>query len=941
MFARLSAGMFGTTVAVPRVGRFVVHGLIGSGGMGRVYEAVDEDLGRRVALKLLHTGMDAEQRQRLRKEAQTLARLNHPNVVHVYEVGDHEGAPFVAMELVEGSTLATWQRARSRSWSEVLEVYRQAARGLVAAHAAGVIHRDFKPGNAILGSDGRVRVVDLGLAKEITSTAPLTRSSSLASAITDEAFSEFLRTRTGTLIGTPAYMSPEQLMGGTSGPASDQYSFCVSLFEALFGHFPFAGDDRNSRLQRMLSEQWEQPRGAWRYPRWLRATLRRGLRARPEKRHVSMDALLHVLERPPARRKAIVLGGVTTAPLLVALWAWSPSAIEACIDEQSLAGVWDDLRKREVARAFAQEEFADAATQHLAVVEALDAFAGQWQLARREVCETGAQRGQGDTQPVARLECLDLRRRELASLTSLLAHADATVVRRARLLVDALPSVDTCLGVFATPAPQDVEALASLTEARLLRAAGRFPEALAILESVVQAPQIAGHEQLRAGALFEQGITLDRQGRHEEALERLRSAEALAIAHEAPTLVVDAALKLAQIQLYPFGRIDAAADALDRVDKLVGKLPYDARRLAAWHRVRGMLASVREQPELAIAEHEQEVTLVRSDSPPDPGQLSESISLLANAMAEGGQLEHALALHREVVELRERTYGPAHPLLARALLNEAIVLHELGRPGDARREYERGLKLLDGLEDPREHWADAASIRQGLALVLAELEPTDLARSIALARQAQAILSTRLPPVDPSRINVARTLCNLYANADRGEDALRCYLDQEHLHDSNGLDGEVWDLRVNIAQSLIEQGRYVEARSYLADVLHRVRFELGAHDPRIVLPLAVLVEAEELPGGDQRRARAAMEEIRAERAHEAEVEPEHADYVSQAIAYGTWRLALQLHDEGYHAREAELLNEATVRYSRLGEGFEGPARVEEIARWRAGHRRWR
>jgi serine/threonine protein kinase len=231
--SRIRAALFDDRPLAPeRIGRFILLDTLGEGGMGTVLEAYDETLDRKVAVKLLHPAIAESNAKRLVREAQALAKLSHPNVVGVYEVGNVEGRTFIAMELVRGETLKQWQGQDPRpGWRECVEVYVQAGQGLAAAHAVGLVHRDFKPGNCVIDNHGRVRVLDFGLVRELDAASvdePAGASTLLRP--TDAALETSL-TRTGTVLGTVAYMPLEQLSGALADVQSDQFSFCVSLYE--------------------------------------------------------------------------------------------------------------------------------------------------------------------------------------------------------------------------------------------------------------------------------------------------------------------------------------------------------------------------------------------------------------------------------------------------------------------------------------------------------------------------------------------------------------------------------------------------------------------------------------------------------------------------------------------------------------------------------------
>lgn len=271
-----------TVSAGARVGRYEVDALLGSGAMGAVFSARDASLHRRVAIKLLHTAGDALSRARLDREAQAMARLNHPHVVTVYELGDWTGGRFIAMELIEGQTLDAWLPGRSLAARR--QVLLDAGRGLAAAHRAGVVHRDFKPRNLLVGADGRVRVTDFGLSRPLPSAE-------------GQAPSSLLATQHGALVGTPAWMSPEQLDGRTADARSDQFAFCVVWVETLTGKKPFSGATREALRKAMQGP----PALGRELSSRERAALLRGLAEEPSARFDSLEALLAALTRKPKR----------------------------------------------------------------------------------------------------------------------------------------------------------------------------------------------------------------------------------------------------------------------------------------------------------------------------------------------------------------------------------------------------------------------------------------------------------------------------------------------------------------------------------------------------------------------------------------------------------------------------------------------------------------
>ncbi|MBK9035553.1 MAG: serine/threonine-protein kinase [Myxococcales bacterium] len=293
-----------------RVARFTLRALLGAGGMGEVWRARDPELERDVAVKLLRPELETttaraeEARGRLRREAQAMARLAHPNVIPIYEVGEADARVFLVMELVDGGTLSRWLAERPRGPMAVLEVLGQAGRGLAAAHDAGLIHRDFKPDNVLVGTDGRVRVTDFGLVG-IEASAEEARAA-VADARTDP------RTRTGAILGTPAYAAPEVLRGAAATARSDQFSFCVALYEALWGASPFPGDTIADLYQAVTTGAVRPPPSRPAVAPAIRDAVLRGLATDPDQRWPSMAALLVALTPEPRRGRtlAVAAGGV-------------------------------------------------------------------------------------------------------------------------------------------------------------------------------------------------------------------------------------------------------------------------------------------------------------------------------------------------------------------------------------------------------------------------------------------------------------------------------------------------------------------------------------------------------------------------------------------------------------------------------------------------------
>jgi hypothetical protein len=310
-----------------RIGRYSVLGTLGRGGMGEVYAAFDEHLRRRVAIKRINRRSEDEHaRRRSLREAQALARLAHPNIVTVYEAIEVDAQLCIVMELVVGQTLREWLAAKPRSRGEILEVFVQAGRGLAAAHAAGLVHRDLKPDNLMIGDDRRVRVMDFGLARGVEGGEEAPECEATWPHPADPLFGSI--TRNGAFIGTPGYMAPEQHLGLTTDERTDVFGFCVVAFEALHGRRPFQGRDDAAVREATLAGRIVTPPGG-KLPAWLDAVIRRGLDVEPAARWPTMEALLDALARDPLARRRwrwrsfalVVLAGVLATAVAAAVAA--------------------------------------------------------------------------------------------------------------------------------------------------------------------------------------------------------------------------------------------------------------------------------------------------------------------------------------------------------------------------------------------------------------------------------------------------------------------------------------------------------------------------------------------------------------------------------------------------------------------------------------------
>ncbi len=719
---------------------------LGSGGMGTVYVAYDEELGRRVALKLLHTqpGRSQEIQMRMQREAQALARISHPNVVQIYDVGHHQTQLFVAMELIDGMTLRTWCRAQPRRWPEVQEVMIQAGEGLAAVHDAGLIHRDIKPDNILVGADGRTRVADFGLARSErihTSDSPLeiaeqsdSDESSLPGTSSKNSSAEFSSvlnsplTVAGTLLGTPAYMAPEQLLRGPTDARADVFAFCVVLYEALYDRRPFNGRNRRDLLQAMLRGEIDPPEHNDPPPPWLQQLMRRGLEADPEKRLGSMHELLTELRRDPqkSRRRRIAtvaIGAAIISSAVAGAW-FGGDPTSACTDTYSDVQTGFADQREAIHQALTGDASELGNMTWARISGDLDTYTQELEVHYVQAC-LDLQRAKISA-PLHDLtiHCLDRRSSALHALMELLGEADETRTENAIAAVAGLPKIEDCddtaalLGDLPAPADEAIAAAvskerATLDHIRAMRQLGGFAEAMPFAKKSVTRARILAYPPLLAETLLAEGfLALDiEDDRHAytelfpEALAifervgddegRLQAMIGLLAAYGGGGGDADAYALLEELALALVERQDQIGGILhgrvllslgDSYFELANNLPGET----------GPSLSPKAQALLdRSAERYRKAAQLFQKIGPDGNQnFAEAANNLALIETDEGHFAEALELYRQAREAAIGQLGPDHPHIATIHYNEGIVFEKKGEYQRAREAIERALVIM-------------------------------------------------------------------------------------------------------------------------------------------------------------------------------------------------------------------------------------------------------
>jgi len=843
--------------------RYVVLERIGHGAMGVVYAAYDPELDRQVALKLLRPrGRQLEElRRRLLREAQALARLSHPNVVAVHDVGTAGDAVFLALELVDGTSLERWM-AEPRPWREVLRVFRDAGRGLAAAHAAGLVHRDFKPANVLLGKDGRARVTDFGLARP-SNRVELSGAAAAPREVSTGGEASTLPEGARMLVGTPAYMSPEQLRAQGVDALSDQFSFCVSLYEALFGTRPFEGHGVEA-LSRAVSEGRVRaiPRES-KVPAQVRRAVLRGLKARPEERFPSMDALLEALTPRSMRVRTWLAAAGVTVGLLGILGGYVLShrrEVHCAQEAGKLAAAWSPERRERVHAAFLATgtSYAPAAWEKFS--EAIEAHATQWRELRTEAClATEGSKADIAWQTAA---CLDTRLWQLAAVTELLEKADAQAVQNAQQMLASLEGLAGCKEAPAlSTRPQPPDALRTrvdgarrrLAEARARMDAGRHAEGIEQTTVLLKDIQGLDYRPLEAEVLVLHGQMHALAGKLKEAEEILYKALWAAEAGRDDETVA----RVWNLLVWVVGDQQARAGEVERIvqhaEAAVDRLGRDRFPAIAadLHLRMGGLLLVQGKLEEADAQYSAGLVLSRKTAGQESTRTAYFLSGLGRVRSRQNRPAEALEFYRQMLEVRERLWGPEHPAQALGLSNIAIELLTLGRREEAIANWRRALALLEASRPP-DHPSFAPPLIN-LATVLRSMghldeAKKDLERALAISEKSKG----RDHPNTASAIN---ELGMVAFDSQRLDEARAYHLQAiERVQRALGPDTpRAAPPLANLGNVSLREGRYAEARRDLTRALQLWEKEGGPDGSLVTQALRPLARLE-LATGAPRKA---------------------------------------------------------------------------------------
>ena len=701
------------------IGRYVLVDLLGKGGMGAVYLAYDPELDRRIALKLVRD-VTGDGRERLIAEAKAMARVSHPNVCAVHDAGSFAGGVFIAMELVDGQTLGEW-RKQPRTRREILAVFDAAGRGLTAAHAAGIVHRDFKPGNVMIGRDGRVRVLDFGLARMGESTESHDTQDTISMTTSDQ--SEPLdrpsekgagngggdgpRVMASKVMGTPSYMAPEQRRPGAHDARVDQYAFAVALYETLYGERPFEGKYVDEVAANALAHRVRPPPRDRDVPAWLRRPLVRALSPEARDRFASVDQLLAELARDPAarrRRVALAVAAVGLGGLALFGVLRRPAATPPCLGaDQVVLRLWDPAARARVSAAFRSTGRPSADAWSARVAGELERRVGALGAARITACEaTSVRREQSPALLDLRIACLDRRAGELGALIDRLGgEPDTTLMDRALDAIAALPPLDACGDATAllsmTPRPRDAARQRDLAAAEAAVAGVRA----AAYAADVRSTQLRAHEAVvvadRAGwaPLLAEALIADvdaslAAGEYAGLEESVFRATRLAAEARADRTLTEAWIAAVRV-LTALGRPREALSLAHAADAALTRVERPGLLRADLLEAQAIALEATGEFAAAIARDDEALALRTSDGAGDELGVADLLNHRAILSSRQGDHASAETQHRRALALRTSLLGDGHPDVASSLDNLGAVLYHQGRLDEALDLYQRAL----------------------------------------------------------------------------------------------------------------------------------------------------------------------------------------------------------------------------------------------------------
>lgn len=778
-----------------RVGRYVLRRVLGKGGMGIVYEAVDPDLHRIVALKVLRSGLEDTQK-RLLAEAEAMAKLSHPNVVTIHDVGRTEDRIFIVMELVQGASLRSWLTLKRHSIDTIIDVFVQAAEGLVAAHQAGLVHRDFKPENVFIAEDGRVRVGDFGLAVPLGA---------------EPAAGE----------GSSGYMAPEQREGRLVDARSDQYAFCVAMNEVVraTGHAS---------------------------PAWLSKALDRGRSSDPDARYPSMRALVDELRSGRSRVRNMRIGAAVVFCILVASAAWilhgGSRPIRCDEGRAEISMIWNAGAALRVEQAIRGTKSPLAEGTWRKAERALSGYANEWSEVHERACQQAAGKDDASGLLDRKLDCLSDRLGIFRAVVSRLEQADAPMLEQLPAMLQLLPPIGACedtnqLAQLPAAPPAEKRAAVDAARAKLATTsatitAGRYEQGLDEAKDAWQSAKATGHFPIIAEAYLWLGIAHGRLGHTRECEEAFDQAVSAATAGRAQMLAVRAWIQLMHFVGLEGRRHDDGYRYADyaraALESMPGAAELEVERLA-W--LRAMLLDQRRYQD-ALDVSRQELALVQLRIQGSNHRLAIALDGRAGVLSGQCKARDAIEPQRHACEILESELGTPHPQLALCLGNLAGLHAKLGDHGEALALKRRALSMFTLLPGHPNHVAMA---RRNLVRSLTALNQLDEAR-----RELEA--ASAISDSESARITIAVLRGELLHQEGKLNEATESF--SIAVQETNGLAAaRRLEPLLLLSEASLESGNLTQALDTAEQAVDAARSVFGNDDCQVAVPLRLKADA--------------------------------------------------------------------------------------------------
>lgn len=905
-------------------GRYVVRGHLGAGGMGQVLRAYDPKLDREVAIKIVKEPSSTAA-ARLLREAKTMAAVIHPNVVAVYDVATKGDDVFVAMELVHGQTLRDWLEP-GRPWRDVVSVFVRAAEGLHAAHRQGLVHRDFKPDNVMvdLGADDRVlrvRVMDFGLAVSADDMTSVRTPG-------DVVLQSDRLTQTGALVGTPLYLAPELEAGAPATEASDQYAFCVALFQGLYGVRPFEADSADALSRKKWAGEINVPsRSA--VPESVAAVVLRGLSAMPPERWPTMPNLSDALEEAAAEkpRPRWVAPAVVAMAGGVAAVGWvGPADEDACDDPVVLLDeVWGGTQRDVTREAFNATDlsFADASADR--AIARMDGFADRW----LEAWPSGCEAEQALTQQV----CLRGRLGELAAVSESFQNADAKTVRLSLETASGLSDPGDCAFDAAALAQTDEQREAARTADDLLRRArvaessGAYDQAADLVEQAGRAAVQADDCGLISETLYERAQQTAGRGDLTGALELAESAYFEALRCEAALPAAQAARYAMSMHNWGTGDFEAAEVWFSHAEaqlELVGPGPRgqpDLDRAVLLYTHAQLQESVGDR-DGTLASLEEAGALLEPLAEEFPRVMSEFLATRGAATMTFEGRKASLVHYKRGLAIAESNFGEHHPMVAIGYGNLGNNYQHIGRLEEAEAALRRTAELMPLAFGETHPYVARASNAMAQTLTLRG-RWDEASTFIAKGLEVAAVIE---PDGGPETWRLLGTRAAISSHFDDLEAARA---DMQRIVDASESDGQIGSSAVynimKLAEYQIGLGRLDEAEYRLDQAADHQRKHLGGEAvlaAKIEATFALLHEARKdysaAIASYTRAKKGIAEALGRDTLEWAEIHEAHADLLMTLERTGEARLMLETLAEIYGKVEMpEDVERVRLRLSQL------------------------